>query len=89
MVEKEDVSKGDILEISFYSFAMNKVIYAGVDVVHVGENVIIGDVEVVKNMPFDALEGDRVYLNVYKEEVRHGESSVEPRIGTDLQLESI
>lgn len=91
----DDVSEGDVLEASFYSKAMDAVVRVAIDVDHAAVDdednkyrVVSGEVLVVKNMPFDALEGKTIRLDVKDDEVQK-DDHYGPVIGSDIELLSV
>lgn len=90
-----DVSEGDVLEAAFYSKAVSGVVRVAVDVANAAVDtddgkfeVVVGDVLAVKDMPFDALEGKRIRLDV-KDDVVQKDDHYGDVIGSDINLVSV
>lgn len=94
-VEFNDISENDVLEASFYSEGVGQRVKVAVDVetAYFDEDepdfkVIFGEVMLVKNMPFDALEGVRVKFEL-KDDVVYKNNRRGVRIGEEIELLSI
>lgn len=90
MVTIHDVSTDDILECKFYLISIENDVQIALDVDLISEeySVIKGTVKIVENMPFDALEGKRIKLNIEDDKV-YFDSGYGNIAGADIKLISV
>lgn len=73
-VALSEISEGDVLEVVFWYPGMDSDVHLAVDVsmVHPEERFrsVRGEVLLVKNMPFDALEQETIKIDCKNDEVR-------------------